>query len=294
MPLPAWITPALTAATGLGNIVSSSQLNAKNRRFQLQMWNRANEYNLPKNQMERFADAGLNPHLIYGQGNAGNTSYINPHEQRQPDLSPFADATMNYVSYRKQQTETDNMETARKLMEADIIKRNADTMNVLASTDKTKLDTNLLRSQFDTLVEQSKANLESTLTSTKKTTQEIENLLASKNLTEAQTTNIIQSTNESIQRVKNLVTDGKIKEADLVFKEVVAKYAKNGINFHSGYKDQFFKALANMIGLEEDGINSDKLLDNLKRGVKTTVKLNTNWQTFLLNKMIQLYGKFKR
>lgn len=32
------------------------------------------EYNTPKNQMARFQEAGLNPHLVYGQGNPGNQS----------------------------------------------------------------------------------------------------------------------------------------------------------------------------------------------------------------------------
>lgn len=33
-----------------------------------------NEYNTPLNQMKRFKEAGLNPHLIYGQGSPGNQS----------------------------------------------------------------------------------------------------------------------------------------------------------------------------------------------------------------------------
>lgn len=33
---------------------------------------RQNEYNTPRNQMLRYQDAGLNPHLIYGQGSPGN------------------------------------------------------------------------------------------------------------------------------------------------------------------------------------------------------------------------------
>jgi len=37
-----------------------------------EMWALQNEYNSPKSQMERFGAAGLNPNLIYGQGNAGN------------------------------------------------------------------------------------------------------------------------------------------------------------------------------------------------------------------------------
>lgn len=35
----------------------------------LEQWNRENEYNAPKAQMERLRDAGLNPNLVYGNGN---------------------------------------------------------------------------------------------------------------------------------------------------------------------------------------------------------------------------------
>lgn len=40
----------------------------------VQMWNEQNLYNSPQAQMARFGNAGLNPHLIYGQGSAGNAS----------------------------------------------------------------------------------------------------------------------------------------------------------------------------------------------------------------------------
>lgn len=33
-----------------------------------------NQYNSPQSQMQRFTEAGLNPHLIYGQGSSGNQS----------------------------------------------------------------------------------------------------------------------------------------------------------------------------------------------------------------------------
>jgi len=40
----------------------------------VEQWNRQNMYNSPEAQMQRFLAAGLNPHLIYGQGNPGNAS----------------------------------------------------------------------------------------------------------------------------------------------------------------------------------------------------------------------------
>lgn len=42
------------------------------RQHDISMWNRTNEYNTPQMQMQRFKEAGLNPNLIYGQGNEGN------------------------------------------------------------------------------------------------------------------------------------------------------------------------------------------------------------------------------
>lgn len=40
----------------------------------VEMWNMQNEYNSPQAQMQRYQDAGLNPHLIYGQGTPGNAT----------------------------------------------------------------------------------------------------------------------------------------------------------------------------------------------------------------------------
>lgn len=51
----------------------------------LDMWNKQNLYNTPEAQMQRFNQAGLNPHLIYGQGSGGNAQGFpeyQPAEQR--------------------------------------------------------------------------------------------------------------------------------------------------------------------------------------------------------------------
>lgn len=56
-------------------------LDAFNRERQsaLDFWNMQNEYNSPKAQMQRFKDAGLSPHLIYGQSNMGAPVSV-PHQ----------------------------------------------------------------------------------------------------------------------------------------------------------------------------------------------------------------------
>lgn len=42
--------------------------------WQERMWDKNNEYNTPKNQIQRLKEAGLNPNLMYGQGTVGNSS----------------------------------------------------------------------------------------------------------------------------------------------------------------------------------------------------------------------------
>lgn len=44
--------------------------------YNLQMWNMQNQYNSPASQMARFKEAGLNPNLIYGQGQPGLASPV--------------------------------------------------------------------------------------------------------------------------------------------------------------------------------------------------------------------------
>nr|QJB21624.1 MAG: DNA pilot protein [Microvirus sp.] len=77
--------------TGINAWVASNQ-NKKQREFDrsmaeysyskdLEMFNKANEYNSPKMQMQRFEDAGLNKNLIYSQGQPGQAAVSMPKYQ---------------------------------------------------------------------------------------------------------------------------------------------------------------------------------------------------------------------
>lgn len=56
----------------------------ENRRLQAEQ----NAYNTPEAQMQRYRDARLNPHLVYGQGTPGNQSGVIPYPSIQPtDMS---------------------------------------------------------------------------------------------------------------------------------------------------------------------------------------------------------------
>jgi len=78
IPIPAITAAASLATTGI-NALSQGSLNKKTRQWNeaqyqrqrtdaLSDWARTNEYNSPLQQMARFKEAGLSPHLIYGGG----------------------------------------------------------------------------------------------------------------------------------------------------------------------------------------------------------------------------------
>lgn len=79
----------LGAVSGIGNIFSSAHSNSQNmkinrmnnefnareaekaRQFQLEMWNKTNDWNSPENVRKRLQEAGYNPYLGLGSSNVG-------------------------------------------------------------------------------------------------------------------------------------------------------------------------------------------------------------------------------
>lgn len=75
----------------VGNLFGQGRqqrLNRRNAEFQhqknMELLKYQLEYNSPKEQMKRFGEAGLNPHLIYGQASSGNWSQ----SQQYPTIAP--------------------------------------------------------------------------------------------------------------------------------------------------------------------------------------------------------------
>lgn len=110
----------LTAGASIGgNLIAANQnKKAQNRQnnFNKEMWMLENEYNTPENQMKRLKDAGLNPHLVYGNGSVANTSGSSP---RSASYTPFpadigsnaaGSALMAYQDMRIKSAQVDNIE----------------------------------------------------------------------------------------------------------------------------------------------------------------------------------------
>lgn len=54
--------------------VFNKKLAEQQNQYNIDMWKMQADYNSPQSQMQRYADAGLNPNLIYSQGSNGNMS----------------------------------------------------------------------------------------------------------------------------------------------------------------------------------------------------------------------------
>lgn len=92
---------------------------------QKQMYDKANLYNTPAEQMARFKSAGLNPNLIYGQGSSGNSPNVLP-QYHSPDISARKFSPVNpsetiqsVISLETQKQALKNMKTQGEVLQAD-------------------------------------------------------------------------------------------------------------------------------------------------------------------------------
>lgn len=183
---PATAMMMLNTASQLGANVGMFSQNAQNMRLQRQTnqfnnannwqmflaqriaalndWNRTNQYNSPQQQMQRFKEAGLNPHLIYGQGNvaqpirssSGNTPDL-PAPQSNVDYSqlmavPSAISQYYDVSLKKQSL--DNLKLQAELIAAQVADKQVDVVNKTTLGEQKRWDLELKKEQRDTIVQE--------------------------------------------------------------------------------------------------------------------------------------------
>lgn len=113
MPFP--IAAAIAGAASLGgNLIQRIGQAKQNRRLYKQsiadqrtVQAEAREYDAPKNQMKRFMEAGLNPHLIYGggSGNSGGSFPFQPAQQQPVQEPNYGQAVNAYIGAQQAQAQ---------------------------------------------------------------------------------------------------------------------------------------------------------------------------------------------
>lgn len=92
---------------------SQRRLNQQQYAQDLKMMQYQLDYNDPASQMQRFKDAGLNPHLVYGQGTPGNLESPPRYPQQQaPDYSYLQGLGSSFMQMKLMQSQA-NLTDAR-------------------------------------------------------------------------------------------------------------------------------------------------------------------------------------
>lgn len=226
------------------NIAFQREQNEINRKWQEEMYDKNNLYNSPTMTMQRYKAAGLNPHLIYGQGS--NVAMPSAPAQTAPHVEKVERANygeavfrgiQNYVALKQQQTQIDNQKKAMDVMDADIAQKNAAAASSLSNSAKTDQDRQFASELFKTASAQAIANLNNTNLQTGKIQEEINNLIQSRaesgqriKLSQAQIANIASEIGYRGQQVKMLRLEGRVKEADLILKNLDINLRRSGFN----------------------------------------------------------------
>lgn len=113
-------------------------------------WNLQNAYNSPQEQMKRFQAAGLNPHLIYGQGNAGNagpvpTPDVQPVNYRTPEWGrAISTAGLTYMNaiydLDIKQAQVNNMEVQNEVLKREVELKRAQALATMTSEERARFN----------------------------------------------------------------------------------------------------------------------------------------------------------
>lgn len=182
----AWLAPAIGGAaslisSGINGLFSGNQAsktraaNMKLAQWQhtkdVEMWNKANDYNSPIKQMERLKEGGLNPNLVYGNGSVtGNTSTATP-SQSVPDASARGKLDMQipnplmllnqHQDLKNKEVQHDNLSVQTRLMEKESEIKTLERLKIMSTTGKNQAETNringLYESQLMKLEEEAKS-----------------------------------------------------------------------------------------------------------------------------------------
>lgn len=128
-------TASFTAARNKKQRAWSEMMYQRQYDDNLALWNLQNQYNSPAAQMQRYKDAGLSPHLVYGSGNAGQAANIDAPQApnldlETPDISGIGQGIGGAVdTYFNTQTQQEQLKQVR-----------TNVANTEANTTKTMVD----------------------------------------------------------------------------------------------------------------------------------------------------------
>lgn len=254
MPLPLIAAPligaGLDAVTGLLGNASTNRANKELAEYQytkdLEMWNKSNEYNTPTAQMQRYKDAGLNPNLMYGQGNSGNVSTSTPkyqaptmdnHVQTKFDMLP---ALQLYQDIQVKKAQVDNLREQTKNAVTDNITKGIQQAGMLTSNATSQFGLSQAKRLADTQFEAAKANTQNLLKDLDIKDSTIETQRSTRNLNTSTINTQQQTQKESRARTESVILENALNKMGIQKGDNML-FRMGGRLFNSLNKEEFGK-----------------------------------------------------
>lgn len=212
----------------------------RQRKDALADWTMQNEYNSPKAQMARYAEAGLNPNLIYGQmtqsPSVRSSDYQSAHLAPVNHVQALGEGMSKYFDTKLQQQQVDNLKKQNDVLTQEVLLKTADVLGKGYSNQKMANELQKQPELLQTTLDGLNANLRKTLiesgiaqdvnkrqqelhpSTLSKSIQDVSNAKSLNALTQSQRQNVIQTTS-------NLKTEGVIKKLDA---QIAAKGIRPG------------------------------------------------------------------
>lgn len=164
------ITGLLQGGANRANRRFARQMYERQRADSLADWNMMNEYNSPRSQMQRYQEAGLSPHLIYGQTNEGSTVRSSSTPQGNARATDYDLATpfMSIYDLKIKSAQADNLAATNEVLRQDAILKAISGLKVAADIDTARFDLDLKRDLRGNTLNAAEANLQNLLLTGKK------------------------------------------------------------------------------------------------------------------------------
>ena len=275
------VVGAASGVIGAGiNAISQARQNKKEREFATEMyqtqkkderefWAMQNEYNSPQAQMQRLQEAGLNPAMMYGQGNTGNAGGL--HAPQAPKWTPQAPQYGNafgaipkgiqdIYDIELKQAQTDNLKKQGSVLVADKLLKMANTLNVNTKTQQGKFDLDLAKDLRHTSLQAAQEELRTAQISNeyKLSENERQNIRLNRSVIES----VEKVLTMRLERSKTVAEKAKIRQTieaikkDNKLRDLDIELRKMGINPNSKMYSQIVGRIINRAQQEHAGKNT--------------------------------------
>lgn len=147
--------------------ITSALQNRAQTKLNKKLWDQQNAYNHPTQQMQRLKEAGLNPHLVYGNGAKTEAGSIDTAQVQIPEPKmDTLDGLGKYQNFKLQEIMTNNARKQGNVIEAEAILKAAQTAATVQNTSKSAFDLDLAKELRQTSVEAAKQNLQKSMEDT--------------------------------------------------------------------------------------------------------------------------------